>query len=430
MADLFASVAGHRVITAKVVIPNIGVWFADLTMDESTQVSGRVEVIIDSMNMSGTVAPEYQASFGSSRKLRVVGGAYGWHISLPRRAYHNDAGVKASTVAYDLAKECGETIGSFSPTTRLGQDYVRKAGPASEALEEIIDGTPWWVNLAGSTIVGSRPEFTPSNSTYQLMGFDGMTRLATLVADDMTKISIGMVLVDDRLGAPQTVREIEYVMEAGQLRAIVWCGGDATGYSRLARSVSSIVKHVNGAKIFGKWRYRVLSMDSDRVNLQAVRKDAGLPDILPVVMKPGVAGAFAELTPSTEVLVEFIEGDPANPIIDSFAGKGEAGFSPKKLIFAADSMVIGEDSNSIEMGNSATVTLGPKLTAKPVARVGDSVTVVLPPLILAGNVLNAIIMGPLGPNPQLPLPITGTASYIPGQTLGTISTGSLKVKSG
>ena len=72
-------------------------------------------------------------------------------------------------------------------------------------------------------------------------------------------------------------------------------------------------------------------MSGDNVELQAVVGGLGLPDVLPVAMKPGVAGAHGKLTGGGIVLVEFIEGDRTLPIVSAFAGKGEQGAAPDEL---------------------------------------------------------------------------------------------------
>jgi hypothetical protein len=96
-----------------------------------------------------------------------------------------------------------------------------------------------------------------------------------------------------------------------------------------------------------------VSMAPDgRVNLQAVRKAAGLPDVLPVAQWPGLAGSHAELAQGAEVLVEFIEGDRTMPIVTRYVGKDGPGFVPVSV-----SLCGGES---------------------PVARVGDFVDITIP----------------------------------------------------
>jgi hypothetical protein len=96
-------------------------------------------------------------------------------------------------------------------------------------------------------------------------------------------------------------------------------------------------------------------MSGDRVELQAVRQGAGLPDVLPVSMQPGVAGAHAKLAGGSIVLVEFIEGDRTLPFVASFAGKDTSGHGPDELDFTvSDTIRLGSDgaTESYLLGNS------------------------------------------------------------------------------
>ncbi|WP_437958598.1 hypothetical protein WME76_02310 [Sorangium sp. So ce119] len=148
----------------------------------------------------------------------------------------------------------------------------------------------------------------------------------------------------------------------------------------------------------GRYRYRVIQMDGDLAVLQAVRKDAGLPDLPSVPVAAGMAGLVAELAPSAIVLVEFIEGDPRYPIITGFSRDGGATFYPLTLTIEAQTQ--------IRLGASA---------AQGVARQGDTVTVLLPPATFTGTIGGS--------------PAAGMVVWSPGQTTGTITTSSAKVVS-
>src|SRR5690606_23653254 len=118
-----------------------------------------------------------------------------------------------------------------------------------------------------------------------------------------------------------------------------WAGGNESARGRLEDALRSIVRRSTDDRLFGAWRYRVVRMRGDRVELQAVRRDAGLPDVLPVSMWPGLAGAHAELTGGAEVLVQFIEGDRTMPIVTHFAGKDGAGWAPANVTLDASTLI-------------------------------------------------------------------------------------------
>ncbi|WP_437798505.1 hypothetical protein [Sorangium sp. So ce693] len=168
---------------------------------------------------------------------------------------------------------------------------------------------------------------------------------------------------------------------------------------QLLRTLATIVRELLPKYDFlGRYRYRVIAMQEDLVVLQAVNKRAGLPDIPPIPIVAGMAGLFAELTPSAIVLVEFIEGDPKLPIITGFSRDGGETFVPVSLTLdAAQALLLG------------------RTAVRGVARNADSVTTLLPPATFTGTIGGS--------------PATGMVVWSPGQTMGSITTSSAKVRS-
>lgn len=390
MTDAFASVAGQRITRLTLVVGNVGPWFADLEFEADPSISGQVTIIVGAAQFVGTVVAQQAGTFGLQRKCRVVGGAGGWGAMLGPKSYHNDAGVKAQLIATDAAREVGETLGSFLPAAeRVGYDYVRRSALASSVLEFVIGAVPWWVGYDGVTNVGPRPATALASSAYQVLEFEPHTRVATLAVDDPAAVGIGSILTD-RLDVPQTVRDLELHVGSDGLRVTAWCGGSTAEPARLPGLLRAIAERATDAPLYGKYRYRVVSMAVDgRVELQAVSKAAGVPDLRPISMWPGVAGVHAQLTPGAEVLVEFIEGSRAMPIVTHFAGKGGAGFVPVSL------------------------TLG-GATGAPAARQGDAVEVLLPPAVFSGTIGGT--------------PATGMLTFTLTKTEGAITAGSGKVR--
>ncbi|WP_437671538.1 hypothetical protein [Sorangium sp. So ce131] len=131
------------------------------------------------------------------------------------------------------------------------------------------------------------------------------------------------------------------------------------GDDRLLRVLRAIVRETLPRYDFlGKYRYRVLAMAGDRVDLQAVRKSAGLPDILPVPIAAGMAGLSAELTPGAIVLVEFIEGDPQLPIVTAFSRDGGSTFLPVSLVLdATEAVRIGAGAGAVDLGAATAIVV-------------------------------------------------------------------------
>lgn len=385
----YASVSGHRVTRLRVTVANVGPWVAEADFAEAPDLSGAATVRVGDLEMVGTVVESQTGTFGLQRKARIVGGGGGWSRALGAKHYHNDAGVRAKLVAEDAAREVGETLSTFVPRAeRIGVDYVRQTGQAARVLEDVVGGVPWWVGYDGKTYVGARPETSVDPSKYETLAYDPRERIATLAMDDLRSVGIGSVLTK-YLDAPQTVRELEMVVTSEEVRVLAWCGGSESGPGQLAGLLQSIARRATDWKLFGAYRYRVVRMSGQRVELQAVRKDAGLPDVLPVSMWPGIAGVHAQLAPSAEVLVSFVEGDRTMPVVTHFAGADGVGFVPVSLTLGG--------------------TSGP-----PAARQGDVVECQLPPATFSGTIGGS--------------PASGLITFTPAKALGTIVGGSGKVR--
>lgn len=379
----YATLGGHPVTRATIVVPASGAWWADVDFELAPDVSGRVELAVGGIILSGTVDPARAGSFGQRRTLRLVGGAGAWATMLAARHYHSDLGVRAALVLEDAAREAGESIVIDADIGQrsVGVDFVREAGPASRALRAAMGAAVWWVGLDGTTRVASvRPTSEAASGTYEVLAHDPRKRVVTLAADDLGAVGVGSV-ISERLDAPQTVRELTIHVAEGGVRLIARCG-EQMAQSQFTTALTSIVRQVTSQQLYGRWRYRVVRVSVDRLELQPVRRDAGLPEMLPISMWPGVAGAHAKPQLGAEVLVEFLEGDRTQPIVTGFSGKNGVGHTPDELTLsvgtvlrlgssgASDAVALAPDVNG--RLNDITTALNAFIGATPVANDGGA----------------------------------------------------------
>lgn len=398
MSDLHVSIGGVAVTRARICIPNRGVWFADLDLADATLVAGRQTLKIGSSELSGAVDASASGTFGLARKLRLVGGAGGWGKLISARNYHADNGVRALTVAEDAATAAGETLaaGAAPADASVGIDYVRNAGPAARALEAACGGALWWIGLDGKTHIGARPETRPAPDTYEVLEHDPRNRLVTLAVDNVAAVMPGARLTE-RLDLPITVREVEIVIDSSSIRVTAWYGGDSTTDARLPAIMRAIVERVTDSRLHGVFRYRVIRMIADRCELQAVSRADGLPDILPISMW-GAPGVHAKLSPGAEVLVAFVEGDRAQPVVIAFGPKGSSAFVPELITIADGDLPIARQGDLVQCGGTGTVvtfaplnpTPGPMVPGTPYL-ISFSVTPPVPGL--ASPLYGSIAMG-------------------------------------
>jgi len=353
----YANVDGSTVIEGVLHVPNVGPWWAEVVFEGAPDFDDAQAVTLNlgTFALRGSVDPGHNGTFGEQRRMRIVAGGGGWGTLVAAQHYHNDGGVLARAVAGDAARLAGETLGAFAPAAdRIGIDYVRQSGPAARVLEDVIGDTTWWVDADGATVVGERVTVEAPADAYEVLEFQPGEGLVTLGVDDLSQIGIGSILTSG-LDAPLTAFEIEATITPERVRVVVWGGGTAAGRGRLTGTLTAIVEAVTRRQLFGKYRYRVVRMSGDRVELQAVASAAGLPDVIPVAMKPGVSGAHAELTGGSIVLVEFVEGDRTMPLVVAFAGKAEEGHAPDELVLSVvSSLKLGSDSatEGVALGSS------------------------------------------------------------------------------
>lgn len=348
-------VDGHTVLEAMLHVPARGAWFADLRFAQAPQVSGQVTLHIGHLELVGTLVPGDNGTFAAARSARLVAGGAGWGTLVTPKHYHNDAFVKARTVAEDAARAAGERLGDFAPErARIGVDYVRAAKPAAQVLEDAIGRAHWWVGYEGLTHVGQREIADTDDGAYTVLDADPRTRVAHLAMDDLRTVGIGSRL-DVGFEDKVTVRGLTVSVTPERERMRIWGGGGSQSRDRLGDALSAAVGGAGANKLYGKYRYRVVAARDGQADLQAVVRANGLPDLLPVSMQPGILGASGTLSQGGVVLVEFIEGDPTLPIITAYAPGGAPGHEADTLSFSVTSALHlgGPDAREgVPMGTS------------------------------------------------------------------------------
>jgi hypothetical protein len=217
MTDLFVSLQNQRALTARLCVPFAGLWVADVDLDAAAELAGAVEMRIGTLALRGTVDPRFCGSFGQASRYRILAGKGGWSRPVTPKHYHNDAGVKLSTVALDAAREVGESLQLLPDVERrVGIDFVRAAAPASRILGQLLGAVPWWVGFDGATFAGTRPT-TEAGKGVELLAFEPRQKIASLAVDDLRTFGIGTVL-RARLDRPLTVRSFEVHITRGAMR--------------------------------------------------------------------------------------------------------------------------------------------------------------------------------------------------------------------
>jgi hypothetical protein len=98
-------------VLAIVSIPWSGAWRIDLDVDldaSGVLPSGPALVTIGTTTLTGTIDPRASGKYGTTAKVRVIGGGGGWDKDVPDRHFHNDAGLPSAQIIAATAAEVGE----------------------------------------------------------------------------------------------------------------------------------------------------------------------------------------------------------------------------------------------------------------------------------------------------------------------------------
>lgn len=176
------NVSGIAAQQCVLVLPNTGVFHADVLLQTTTPTSGPVVLTLGNATYQCTV---YRAvSFEGARSLRLVGGAGGWAKQLPAQQYANPAGVSSALVLADAAAAVGELPPNV-PASILGPFYVRPRQNAGQLLNDLLS-EGWYVDNTGVVQPAPRPATTITSPfiAEKVRGSSGLYTITTETPED------------------------------------------------------------------------------------------------------------------------------------------------------------------------------------------------------------------------------------------------------
>jgi hypothetical protein len=162
------------------------------------------------------------------------------------------------------------------------------------------------------------------------------------------------VVIDGR--GPASDVEIELTPERLTARAYY----AASPLTRRARALASIFDAVDPRRRYrGTFEFRVLSQSGDRFTLQPARAASGLPLLENVPVRPGVAGARADVQLGELVLVTFADADPSRPCVVAHDAPDAPGWMPLTIeLGEAPTLGVARLTDTVQAGAFAGVITG------------------------------------------------------------------------
>jgi hypothetical protein len=368
MAAPFATLNGEQIMSGTIAIPLVGMWTADVAIDNDTIETGAVTLVIGNLTMQGAVIRS--APFAGQTKARIVGGGGGWRNVLPAKGYSNQSGVMLSMVLRDAASEAGEKV-NVPNDTSIGPFYARPNDKASFSLRTLCPS--WYVDASGTTQIAAWPVVavgTPFTVIDQRPD-EGIIEIAT---EDYTAWMPGASFTSATLaGTFQCYGVVYEFSKDGKFRMRVMTDSSA---DRLLGPLNSIVdQRVSPTRFYGRYRYTISNPSTSTVDASPMDQTIGLPGLTGVPLDSDSISTYVPPN-GGECHIMFADGRPTMPRVVWTAG-------------------------------TATVVnvLGGSV---PVARQGDQVTCFLPPTLPINGLINGseTLVGTV----VIPNPISGSIS--------------------
>jgi len=344
-------VGDSRITNAVVTVPSWGVGYVDLALDAEVELTGLQTVTIADVSIVATVTSGGPSEGRSGYRLAFGHG--GWGTVLPKKGYADDAGVKRATLIADAAGACGEVV-TGATSERVGPHYARASGPASA----VLPAGAWYVGFDGVTRLGAWPSSEYSGPATRTKT-DPARGVITLTTDSLVGLVPGAT-VD-----VMQVVDVEYTLSPKSLTARVY--GAPSGTSRRTEALRAAIELMfPSLRYSSTYEYRVVSQSGERLNLQPVRTVTGMPDLtrVPVRLAPGVKATHL---PGSLVLVLFVDGDPARPVVISGDSPDSPGWMPTVLeLGGPGALGVARIGDTVQAGPFAGVITSGSLRVKAV----------------------------------------------------------------
>ena len=210
----YAALSGIPIVRGSLVVPQWGIWHADVWLDRAASLTGSVTLQLADITAQGTIIRGV-STLGQAG-YRVVGGAGGWRTEIEARQFANAAGLTLSTVLQTTAAPIGETV-VVPADVAIGTAFVRQAGPASLVLQQLIPGG-WRVDYDGRTYAAPRAASVVTG-VFSLTQVVQPTVAYTIATETPAEWLPGAVFNSPSISG--TVNRVRHVITAGTLRTEV-----------------------------------------------------------------------------------------------------------------------------------------------------------------------------------------------------------------
>lgn len=346
MADMF--LGDSPVVSARVVLPRIGVFYAELTVDSETAPTGlqTLRTADGALTLVGTVRDDRTAVYGDRTELLLIGGRDGLSRTVTPREY-NDPTIRV--LLQDLCNETREVLSDTADSSILSGTvprWSRVESVAANALGEVVaaagaswrilnDGTLWIGQEAWESveIPGEILDERPTNASRSLQVETLFALLAPGTVWDGRRVSL-----------------VEHRASAEHATTTAWFEGPGDTTDRLKRGFGALVGTFTRAMRYHAL-YPATVLHQDDNGLVDLQPDSPLlPALVKVPLRECSPGRAVLINDGARCLVAFEGGFATGPVVIAWAN--DPGGVSAVLEHAEDTLI--QDAPEVLIGIEAT----------------------------------------------------------------------------
>ena len=305
------------VVQARVVMPRIGVWYAELTIDTETVPTGlqTFQTADQALILTGTVRADRSAVFAGRAEVLLIGGRDGLSKLLAPREY-SDPTVRI--LLEDICRETGEQLSDGIDPSILSGNLGRwtrgevVAGTALQTVAHAIgcswrilnDGALWvgvetWPNVE---IPGDIINEHPRDASWELQVETLFATIAPGTTWDGRHVSI-----------------VEHRATANQATTLAWFEPEtprtADARDRLKAGLDALVSNVTRAAQYHALYPAVVLGQAEDGSVDVQPDSPLLPALVQVPIRTTSPGTTIKVAQGTRCLIAFGGGAPNDPVV-------------------------------------------------------------------------------------------------------------------
>lgn len=306
---------GIPVISGRIRLVRVGLWTADLELEDAEAPVGPVTLASGdgSLSLSGYV--KRGGSFAEIARVHVVAGAGGLDQEVPAVYYR---GVTVRTPLQALLSATGETLAASSDATALGQyleRWTRERGHGGTALAHLAEaaGADWRALDNGAIWLGhdTYQEAEITEDDYELLE-DTPEQFRVIISTEQlpAKLRPGTTFLGRR------VEFVEYSVLPNSFTTHVWFSRHETESSHpILGPLQRIVRHeMRETRYHALYEAVVRSQASDD-SVDVLFDDNAMPPMAGIPVYKFAPGISVKITPGAKCVVAFSGGNPSKPFV-------------------------------------------------------------------------------------------------------------------